>query len=38
MLLCSSLGENAAVSTIMQAMGMMPENFVSPGKDRRSDL
>ena len=38
LMLRSSLGEDAAASTIMQAMGMMPENSVPPDQDRRNDL
>ena len=38
LMLCSSLGEDAAVSTIVQAMGKMPENSVPPDQGRRNDL
>lgn len=37
LMLCSSLGEDAAVSTIMQAMGRMPEESVPPDQGRRHD-
>ena len=35
LMLCSSLGEDAAVSTILQAMGTTPENAVPPGQGGR---